>query len=98
MIPFAKRPPTAGAIQAIPGNCTVPPDEGAFDDVNWGWCVTWSDVENQGLVLFLCALDVEDHFKGDSGASGFRSASGDAGDPKHVPYAELGIREIMPSH
>jgi hypothetical protein len=22
-----------------------------------GWCVTWSDVENQGLVLFLCALD-----------------------------------------
>ena len=34
-------------------------------------------------MLFLCALDVEDHFKGDSGASRFRFASGDGGDPKH---------------
>ena len=61
------------------------------DGDNRGWCVTWSDVENQGLVLFLCALDVEDHFKGDSGASRFRFASGDGGDPKHVPQATFSV-------
>jgi hypothetical protein len=61
------------------------------DGDNRGWYVTWSDIENQGLVLFLCALDVEDHFKGDSGASRFRFASGDGGDPKHVPQATFSV-------
>jgi hypothetical protein len=27
--------------------------------------VAWSDVENEGLILSLCALDLEDHLKRD---------------------------------
>jgi hypothetical protein len=44
----------------------------------------------RGLVPSRCALDVKDHFKGNSRASRFRSARGEGGHPKHVPYAELG--------
>jgi hypothetical protein len=43
------------------------------------------DGKNKGLVFSRCALDVKDHFKGNSRASGFRSARGEGCDPKYVP-------------
>ena len=50
---------------------------------NWLRSVAKSDIENKGLVLFVCALEVKDDFKDNSRATRLRSTSGEGSHPKH---------------
>jgi hypothetical protein len=57
--------------------------------------VPWSDIENQGLVFFRCALDVKDHFKSNARAARFRSTSGEVGDPKPLRAKAISYQSVQ---